>query len=259
MTIHVGTCGWQYRSWRGGVYPDGIGQARWLSVYAGLFATVEADSAFYRLPARATFERWAAGTPDDFVVAVKASRFLTHVKRLKDPEEPVLRLAERVAGLGSKLGPLLLQLPPRFAPDAGRLDATLAACPAGWRVAVELRDDRWHVAEVRRVLERHGAALCLADRRGALPPRWRTADWTYLRLHEGRASPEPCYGRQALASWAGRLRDGWGPDGDVWVYFNNDPRACAPANALGFAAACRRLGMDVARTARPQAVARPRA
>lgn len=109
------------------------------------------------------------------------------------------------------------------------------------------------------MLVRHGAALCLADRLGPLEPRWRTADWTYLRFHEGRGSPRPCYTDQALVAWAHRLVDGWGRDAEAWVYFNNDPRACAPPDALRFAELVRRLAADVARTAGTGALPRPRA
>jgi len=257
MTVHVGTSGWQYRDWRGPVYPPGVAQARWLEHYAERFSTVESNAAFYGLPERRTFEAWAARTPPDFRMAVKASRYLTHILRLREPEEPVAMLVERAAGLGGKLGPILVQLPPRFDADPGRLDATLGAFPRDWQVAVEVRDASWDQDEVCRILRRHGAALCLADRRGPLEPRWRTADWTYLRFHEGRATPRPCYGEQALETWARRLRDGWGAGVDAWVYFNNDHRGCAPSDALAFAAICADLAMDVARTAAPDAVERP--
>ena len=252
MVVRIGTSGWQYRDWRGPFYPPGLAQGRWLEHYATAFDTVESNNAFYRLPERRTFEAWAARTPDDFTMALKASRYLTHIRRLRDPEEAVDRLVERASGLGSKLGPVLVQLPPGFRADAGRLDRTLARFPSGWRVAVEVRDPSWDHEEVRAVLERHDAALCLADRRGPLRPLWRTTSWTYLRFHEGTATPRPCYGDRALATWARRLCETWGPDAPVWVYFNNDPRACAPANAITFARACERLGMDVGRAAEPQ-------
>jgi uncharacterized protein YecE (DUF72 family) len=257
VTIRIGTSGWQYRDWRGPVYPLGLGQGRWLEHYALLFDTVESNNAFYRLPERRTFEAWAARTPDDFAMAVKASRYLTHIKRLREPEEAVDRLVERASGLGPKLGPVLLQLPPRFRADAERLDRTLARFPDGWRLAVEVRDPSWEHDEVRAVLAARGAALCLADRRGPLRPLWRTTPWTYLRFHEGTATPRPCYGSRALDGWARRLVDGWGADAEAWVYFNNDPRGCAPANALAFANACRRAGMAVGRAGVPVDVPRP--
>ncbi len=163
MPVLVGTSGWQYRDWRGRLYPEGLAQARWLEHYADRFATVESNNAFYRLPEPGTFAAWAERTPPGFVMAVKASRFLTHIKRLRDPEEPVGRLMDRARHLGAKLGPVLLQLPPTLKADPAALDRTLRAFPAGTRVAVEPRHDSWWTDEVRDLLGEHGAALCLAD------------------------------------------------------------------------------------------------
>jgi uncharacterized protein YecE (DUF72 family) len=221
--------------------------SRWLEAYAAGFATVESNAAFYRLPERRTFEDWAARTPPDFVMAVKVSRYLTHIRRLRDPAEAVARFVDRVAGLGDKLGPVLLQLPPQLRCDPELLDAALAEFPPAFRVAVEFRHPTWLVDEVRALLTERGAALCLADRRRPLTPIWRTADWTYLRFHEGRATPRPCYGGAALRTWARRLADGWGPDADCWVYFNNDPRGCAPRDAARFAGLVRRAGLNPTR------------
>jgi uncharacterized protein YecE (DUF72 family) len=243
VTVWIGTSGWQYRDWRERFYPKGVPTARWLEHYAAGFATVESNNAFYNLPERRVFEAWAARTPPDFMMAVKVSRYLTHIRRLQEPAEPVARFVERVAGLGPKLGPVLLQLPPSFRCDAERLAATLDEFPREFRVAVEFRHKTWFVDEIRALLTERGAALCLADRRGPLTPLWRTAPWTYLRFHEGRTAPLPCYGRAALASWATRLADGWGPDADCWVYFNNDPRGCAPRDAARFAAAVAKQGL----------------
>ena len=246
MTVRVGTSGWQYRDWRPAFYPPRLPQSRWLEHYASAFATVESNYAFYNLPRAEVFEGWAERTPADFVMAVKVSRYLTHIRRLRQPEEPVRRFLERATRLGSKLGPALLQLPPQMRADPGRLRETLAQFPPHVRVAVEFRHASWDTAEVRSILERHGAALCLADRRGALSPRWRTADWTYLRFHEGGAAPRPCYGRAALDAWARRLADGFA-DAESFVYFNNDPRGCALANAIEFAGSLRRAGLEASR------------
>ena len=246
MTIWIGTSGWQYRDWRPAFYADRLPPGRWLEYYAGRFATVESNNAFYRLPASEVFAGWADRTPEDFVMAVKVSRFLTHIKRLREPEEPVTRFLERARHLGRKLGPVLLQLPPQLKADRGRLVETLAQFPPDVRVAVEFRHPSWFTDSIRSVLEAHGAALCHADRRGPRTPLWRTTDWTYLRFHEGLAKPRPCYGRAALAAWARRLADGF-VDADAFVYFNNDPRGCAVANAIEFAATVRRVGLEPSR------------
>lgn len=237
----VGTSGWQYRDWRGSFYPAAEPPARWLAYYAAHFPTVEVNNPFYRLPERATFESWREATPAGFQMAVKASRYLTHIKRLRDPAEPVARLLERATGLGDRLGPVLLQLPPTLRAEPALLDAALAEFPAQVRVAVEPRHPSWWTPQIRSVLERRGAALCWADRLGRpVTPLWRTADFGYLRLHEGRATPRPRYGRTALRTWARRLRDTFdGAPG--YVYFNNDPGAAAIADAYAFTAALRSL------------------
>lgn len=247
MPVWIGTSGWQYRDWRGPFYPPETPVRSWLESYAARFATVESNNAFYRLPERHTFEAWAARTPDDFVMAVKVSRFLTHIKRLADPQEPVARFVGRVTGLGAKLGPVLLQLPPQLPADTARLEAALDEFPPGIRVAVEFRHRSWFTDDVRRILTDRGVALCLADRRGSLTPTWRTAGWTYLRFHEGRAAPRPCYGRDALRTWAERLAAEWAPVDDCFVYFNNDPRGCAPRDAARFAHQVARLGFHPTR------------
>jgi uncharacterized protein YecE (DUF72 family) len=259
VTVRVGTSGWQYRDWRGVLYPPGVAQRKWLEYYAGRYATVENNASFYRLPGLETFQGWRDRTPEGFVMAVKASRYLTHVRRLRDPAEPVARLLRAASGLGGRLGPVLLQLPPTMAADAAALDRCLAEFArfppvAGRRVrvAVEFRHPSWWTGEVSQVLERHGAALCWADRLGRpVTPLWRTADWGYLRCHEGAARPWPRYGGQALGSWARRITGTW-PDGaDVFAYFNNDQGGAAPRDAAAFAAALRRAGRQVTEPGSP--------
>jgi uncharacterized protein YecE (DUF72 family) len=238
MPLLVGTSGWQYRDWRGVLYPADQPQRMWLEEYARHFATVENNSAFYRLPTARTFTSWRERTPEGFVMAVKASRYLTHIKRLRTPEEPVRRLMDRLESLGGRLGPVLLQLPPNLPADTGALDACLRCFPRTVRVAVEPRHPSWWQAgdDLRAVLERHGSALCWADR-GSRPvtPLWRTAPWGYLRLHGGRARPSPRYGRRALTSWAHRIEGTWSAADDVYVYFNNDTGGAAVADAAAFA------------------------
>ncbi len=243
----IGTSGWQYDDWRDRFYPHDLPKARWLEHYAARFATVESNSAFYRLPERDTFADWAARTPTDFEVAVKASRYLTHVRRLREPAEPVRRLVERLEGLGGKCGPVLLQLPPNLTAAHDALDQTLRAFGRGWRLAVEARHASWFDDSTRRLLEARHAAWCLTDTAGRLPPLWRTADFGYVRFHRGRASPTPCYGRAAIANWAGRLVGLFGED-DVYCYFNNDERGCAVRDARQLALAGLRHGVETTRT-----------
>jgi uncharacterized protein YecE (DUF72 family) len=241
----IGTSGWQYQDWRGGLYPAKLPLRLWLEHYAENFATVEVNNAFYRLPEKSTFEQWRERTPDDFVMAVKMSRFLTHVKRLRDPAEPVSRFLDRAAGLRSKLGPVLLQLPPTLKGDPGALEQTLAQFPRHVEVVVEPRHPTWFTDETRAVLEKHRAALCWADRKGRpLHPLWQTADFGYIRMHEGRAAPWPRYGRAALGTWLDRA----GQFSRTYVFFNNDPGGAAVADATALAALARRRGVEVSRS-----------
>ncbi|MGW2186117.1 DUF72 domain-containing protein [Streptomyces sp. NPDC001719] len=249
MPLLVGTSGWQYKDWRGDLYRADVPQRLWLEEYARHFTTVENNNSFYRLPETTTFADWRERTPDGFVMAVKASRYLTHIKRLREPEEPVDRLMRRAAGLGERLGPVLLQLPPTLRADPTALDATLRCFPAGTRVAVEPRHASWWTDEVRAVLEDHGAALCWADHDSRpVTPLWRTANWGYVRFHCGRAWPWPHYGRQALAGWARRIAEHWPDQADVHAYFNNDPGGAAVHDAAAFARAATARGRTVTRT-----------
>ena len=256
MPVYAGTSGWQYRDWRGRFYPRKPAPDDDLAFYAARFQTVELNATFYRLPEADTFAGWAKRVPGDFVFAMKASRFLTHVRRLRDPQEAVERMMSRARRLGRKLGPVLLQLPPDMRRDGDRLRATLRAFPRRTRVAVEFRHPSWFDDAIRRLLEDHGAALCLADRGSRLiTPAWRTADWGYIRFHEGRSKDAPCYGETALRSRAALVAATWGPSADVFVYFNNDAYACAVRDAALFARAARRCRLDVSRTpdiAQPQ-------
>jgi len=247
MLVRIGTSGWQYRDWRPAFYPPRLPPARWLEFYAAGFATVESNAAFYRLPESTVFAAWAQRTPPDFVMSVKVSRYLTHILRLREPTEPVRRFVDRALHLGVKLGPALLQLPPQLRADSGLLDEVLSEFPASVRVAVEFRHESWFTDDVRRVLERREAALCLADRRGLLGPIWATAGWTYLRFHQGRATPRPCYGRTALDGWADRLASRRADWREAWVYFNNDRRCCAVRNAIEFASSIERVGLRSSR------------
>jgi uncharacterized protein YecE (DUF72 family) len=256
MSVIVGTSGWQYRDWRGLLYPPGLGQSQWLEHYSAHYVTVENNSSFYRLPAQQTFAHWQDRIPRDFTMAVKASRYLTHIRRLKDPAEPVGRLMRAASGLGERLGPVLLQLPPTLAADPGALDACLAEFArfgvAGRpvRIAVEFRHPTWDSAEVQEILTRHGAATCWADRSGRpVTPLWRTSDWAYLRFHEGADGMR--YAQRTLLEWVQRVVSIWPGQADVFVYFNNDPGGAALYDAAAFASLIQQSGRQASRTWEP--------
>ena len=175
------------------------------------------------------------------------SRFLTHLKRLRDPKEPVQRFMSRAEKLGRKLGPVLLQMPPQMEAEPERLAATLELMPPGVRVAAEFRHPSWFSDQVFEILSEHGAALCLADSPRRKTPYVRTAGWGFVRFHEGRASPHPCYGERALESWVERLEGLFGKRADVFAYFNNDGRACAIRDAIVFARLAEKAGLNPTR------------
>ena len=243
MAIRIGTSGFIYDHWRGRFYQPSARGAE-LEHYARTFDTVELNVTFYRMPPSSTFRSWAARVPDDFLFAVKASRFLTHVRRLKAPQSSVDLLIERSSELGPHLGPFLIQLPPDLELDLAALEATLDEFPPRFRVAVEPRHASWFVEDVRRVLADRNAALCVADRRGPVTPLWQTADWTYLRFHAGHAEPRSCYGATELERWAERVEP-WGPDPAGFAYFNNDGNGCALRDASVFAKALEARGVRV--------------
>lgn len=249
MAVWVGTSGWQYKDWRGPFYPPKLAQARWLEHYVGCFDTVEVNNTFYRLPERETFAEWRERTPPGFVMTLKVSRYLTHIKRLAEPEEPVARFLDRAEPLGDRTGPLLLQLPPSLEVDVDRLVGALDEFPERSKLAVEFRHHSWFTDEVATALRDRNAALVLADRGSrVLGPLWATADWGYVRFHEGRGTPRPGYGRTALHSWAERIASLWPASADVYAYFNNDRHACAVRDASTFAHACTQVGLAPTRS-----------
>ncbi|GAC1362944.1 MAG: DUF72 domain-containing protein [Actinomycetota bacterium] len=251
MPVHIGTSGWQYRHWHKMFYPEDLASARWLEHYSARFATVEINNTFYGLPHAKTFEHWAERTPDDFVFALKMSRYLTHVKRLQEPAQPVALFLERARLLGSKLGPVLLQLPPSLAINPGALEAALAPLCSAVRVAVEFRHDSWNTDQIHQILADHGATWCLADSRSR-PTVWRrTADWAFVRFHDGAGWPSPCYTEDQLHGWAQRLAAEWGPEAIIFAYFNNDGRGCAPRDAVTFARVCWDAGLHPTRVPDP--------
>ena len=231
-SVRVGTSGWHYDHWAGVFYPEGLAEARRLEHYATVFDLVEANSTFYRLPPESTLAGWRDAVPDGFCFAVKASRYLTHMKKLKDPEEPLRRFLDRVETLGDRLGPILFQLPPEWKPNVERLGAFLERLPRRHRYAFELRDERWHEDAVLDTLRRHDAAFCIFDLAGATSDSHVTADMVYLRLHgpsEERYAGS--YSDADLDGWAERIA-AWRDAGrDVVVAFDNDQAGNAPRDA----------------------------
>jgi uncharacterized protein YecE (DUF72 family) len=225
--IYVGTSGWQYRDWKGPFYPEKLPQRRWLEHYATRFPVVEVNNSFYMLPKEETFDRWREATTQGFLFVVKASRYVTHIRRLRDARDAVELFWSRVTRLREKLAPVLFQLPPNFRADAGLLKDFLDVLPKGAQAAFEFRDPSWETDEVFDVLDRAGAAWVLADRPGATVPLVVTGGWSYVRFHKGRHT-HPGYTRNKLRTWADRIA---GLEArDAWCFFNNDTWAAAPAD-----------------------------
>jgi uncharacterized protein YecE (DUF72 family) len=229
--VRIGCSGWQYSDWRGAVYPPGSPPRRWLAHYATLFDTVEVNSTFYRLAKPDAVARWVAETPDGFVFTVKASRYLTHMKRLTDMERGVERLYAGIAPLveSPKLGPVLWQLPERFRRDDDRLAFALERLPPG-RHCFEFRHPSWFCSDVYGLLHTYGVALATGDdARRPLPHAPLTTDWTLLRFHYGARGRRGNYSDAELREWAARIAD-LRTDAAVYAYFNNDWEAFAVRN-----------------------------
>ena len=244
--IQVGTSGWQYRDWRGRFYPRGLAQVRWLEFFSRRFPTVEVNNSFYRLPSADAFAKWRRDTPGYFVVTVKASRYITHIRRLREQKDSVDLFWSRAVHLGDKLGPVLFQLPPRFRADVPLLAEFIAVLPKQMRAAFEFRDASWETDDVYSLLDRAGYAYVLADR-----PGWRvrtvvTGGWSYLRFHEGgHGSVGSEYTLEKLRRWADRIAEIDAED--VYVYFNNDPDCAAIRDAARMMRLLEQRGRQVAR------------
>jgi len=229
--VLVGCSGWQYKSWRGVLYPKGCAQRDWLRVYAQHFRTVEVNSTFYRLPKRDPVARWVEQVPEDFVFTVKVSRYLTHIKRLTTVAQGLPLLLERIEPLieAGRLGPLLWQLPPNFKRDDERLAGALAELPRHLLHAFEFRDPSWFADDVYALLREHGVATVLAhDARRPLPEPPPTGPFAFVRFHYGARGRNGNYSKRELEEWAPKVR----ALGDVYCYFNNDWEGYAVRNAL---------------------------
>jgi uncharacterized protein YecE (DUF72 family) len=231
--VRVGCSGWNYAHWRELVYPKGLPARRWLAYYAELFDTVEVNNTFYRLPRRESVAAWVAETPPDFRFAVKASRYLTHMKRLTDLGRGVERFYERIEPLvqSPKMGPVLWQLPENFHRNEERLGSALAGLPPG-RHCFEFRHPSWFREEVYALLREHGAALAIGDHPERPFQTYElTADWTFIRFHYGSRGRGGNYSERELEEWAQRI-EGWCESADVYAYFNNDWSAYAVKNGV---------------------------
>lgn len=228
----IGCSGWNYRHWRELFYPRGLPASRWLRHYAARFDSVEVNATFYRLPTRKAAAGWVDSTPPGFVFAIKASRYLTHVKRLREVADGAARLLERLEPIveAGRLGPILWQLPETFQRDDSRLLRALEALPEG-RHCFEFRHESWFCPEIEQLLREHRAALVIGDHpQRRFQSLARTTDWVYLRFHRGRGRNGNYTGSQ-LETWSDRVRE-WLSHGDVYAYFNDDWGGHAIAEAI---------------------------
>jgi uncharacterized protein YecE (DUF72 family) len=220
--VWLGTSGYVYRHWRKGVfYPSGLPAREELGYFAERFNTVELNNPFYRLPTAEMFQRWRDVTPHQFHFAVKASRYITHIKRLREVSGELALFLERADHLGPKLGPILFQLPPNQQLDIGRLRDFLVLLSPGRRWVVEFRHPSWHTPDVYRLMSNHAVALCIPVGGGLYPDRVTTAPFTYFRMHRGQ-EPAGGFTNDELISLAAQIRGLRSAGTEVYVYFNND-------------------------------------
>ncbi len=230
--VHIGTSGWHYQHWRGAFYPQKLPASKMLEHYTGFFDTVELNNTFYRLPPETGVATWRDSTPKGFCFAAKGSRYLTHMKKLKDPQPGIDKFFSRAGLLGSKLGPVVFQLPPWWEANPARLEEFLEALPRRRRYAFEFRNPTWHTPEIQRILRRRNAAFCIFEIAGFHSDFTLTANHTYVRLHGPGGAYQGSYPDETLEDWAARIR-AWTRDlRAIYVYFDNDQGAFAVENAL---------------------------
>ncbi len=228
---HIGTSGWHYDHWKDRFYPADLPKEQWLSFYADHFETVEINNSFYHLPNPETFDLWRQTVGKGFRFAVKASRYITHMKKLKDPKESLSKFFKASEHLKNKRGPILFQLPPKWHVNTERLASFIEALPGKCRYTFEFRDESWFDKKVYDVLKEYGIAFCIYDMAGQVTPRQVTADFIYVRLHGPSSKYEGDYTKRQLNAWGKRFKD-WMKDGkDIYCYFNNDLKGCAVRNA----------------------------
>lgn len=230
--IRIGTSGWHYRHWVGPFYPKDLGAKDMFAFYQQHFDSVELNNSFYRLPTPEAFDCWRDTSPPGFLFAVKGSRFVTHNKKLKDPEQPLKNLLPRAERLGEKLGPVLWQLPPSWRRNVERLEDFLQALPERHSYAFEFREPSWHHHSVYEVLRRHNAAYCIYELAGFSTDPHVTADFAYVRLHGPGGKYQGSYSEQSLRGWAARMIEWSEKLHAVYMYFDNDQAGYAAQNAL---------------------------
>jgi uncharacterized protein YecE (DUF72 family) len=231
-SVNIGTSGWNYSHWRGTFYPEGLPQKDWLGFYAERLRTVEINNTFYNLPELSTLELWKRSVPPHFLFSVKASRYITHMKKLKDPQQSTERFFERIAVLKEKLGPVLFQLPPRWKRNPERLNGFLELLPADFSYTFEFRDPSWFEQGIYSALRRRQAAFCIYHLAGEMSPKEITADFLYIRLHGPGNAYQGRYDTETLSGWAGAIST-WSRRGkSVFCYFDNDQNGYAAENAL---------------------------
>lgn len=230
--IYIGTSGWSYEHWEKVFYPEGLANKEHLHFYSHYFSIVEINSTFYHLPSEETIKNWAKQTPSHFIFALKASRFITHQKRLIDFKESTTLFFQRIKPLKSKLGPILFQLPPSFKLNYNRLEEFIQFLPKNMRYCFEFRNPSWYTEEVYDLLKKHNIALCFGDLDGILTPLKVTADFIYLRLHGPKKAYSGSYQKPDLKKWAKKFIEWSQQNKTIYCFFNNDEAAYAVFNAL---------------------------
>ena len=231
-TIRIGCSGWNYRHWRGLFYPEKMAAKNWFDFYAEQFDTVEINNSFYRLPKAETFDKWRTQAPPGFQYAIKANRYLTQAKKLKDCAEPVARMMAPVRHLEQTLGPILYQLPPSLRINLPRLEEFLGLLPRDLTHVLEFREPSWYVPETLELLDRHGASFCCHDMAGSASGRWAVGSVAYVRFHGAGGKYWGRYSDEVLLGWTDWMRDQARAGRTVWAYFNNDTEAHAIHDAL---------------------------
>jgi uncharacterized protein YecE (DUF72 family) len=232
---YIGTSGWHYEHWRGLFYPEKLAKLKWLEFYTQHFNTLELNNSFYQLPSEKAFVNWRESSPEGFVFAVKVSRFITHIKRLRSVEEPMQNFLTRAAFLRDKLGPLLYQLPPGMKRNDESLEAFLSILPRQYRHVFEFRHQSWLDDGVFNILKQYNAGLCVFDMPGFTCPVVATAGFAYVRFHGSTGLYCSCYNDKELSDWEKKIAELGKNLESVYIYFNNDAGAYAVRNAKSLA------------------------